>query len=75
MYAVCKSSLQLMFDVERIYRCLRGINAESTELRTLMIFYARMVVHDIHLLSEVKKDIRTSRERLTYVLTMEGTSI
>lgn len=49
--------------MEEVYDRLKSINRETTELRAIMLFYARMVLHDIHLLSEIKKDIKISHER------------
>jgi hypothetical protein len=52
-----------MFAIEANYKEIKGINSESSELRTVMLLYSKLVVHDIHLLSEVKKDVKLSRER------------
>ena len=40
-----------------------------------MLFYSRMVVHDIHLLSEIKKEIKVSHDRNTLVSAMESSNI
>lgn len=40
-----------------------------------MIFYARMVLHDIHLLSEVKKDIKNAHDRNLLLSSLEPVSL
>ena len=57
--------------MEKVYSDLKEINKESSELRTAMIFYANMVLHDIHLLSEVKKDIKAHHERNLILMSLD----
>lgn len=64
-----------MFTIERTYKQLKAINTESSELRSIMLFYARMVLHDIHLLSEVKKDIKNAHDRNLLLSSLEPASL
>ena len=36
-----------------------------------MLFYAKMILHDIHLLSEIKKDLKPHHERNIIVSNIE----
>jgi hypothetical protein len=40
-----------------------------------MLFYSKLILHDIHLLSEVKKEIKISRERNVGLSTLELNNI
>ena len=71
MYKICKETLELMFAMEKVYDQLKTINSESTELRAIMIFYSRMILHDIHLLSEIKKEVKASHERNLLITTLD----
>jgi hypothetical protein len=51
MYDICKKNLELMFSIEKNYKSLKRINTESSELKAIMLFYSRLILHDIHLLS------------------------
>lgn len=64
-----------MFAMEKVYDELKSINNESNELRSFMIFYARMVLHDIHLLSEIKKEVKVSHQRNLIITTLDLSSI
>jgi hypothetical protein len=64
-----------MFNIEKTYKLLKSINTESSELRAIMLFYSRLILHDIHLLSEVKKEIKISHERNAVLSTLELSNI
>ena len=47
-----------MFSIEEKYAELKKINSVSSELMDMMVVYSKQVIHDIHFLSEIKKELK-----------------
>jgi hypothetical protein len=54
----CRRNLLAVFEIERKFREMVGINCHSSELRDLMELYARYVLFDMELLAEVGKKVK-----------------
>ena len=60
---ICSNILSIMFSIEEKYADLKKINSVSSELMDMMLVYSKQVIHDLHFLSEIQKELKV--EQLT----------